>query len=313
MMKSTHLLSGLVCGVVIAALFGQPARAQDNDWINQAFTPKKPKETTTSFTQRHSAATEALKRFAALTFLGVDDTKAYQQNIQALIGNYFFVSKTGGKSELQLIGKGDATIKEIKTEIKDGVIFRAIVQQKWSAGTTLPFLAIKLGKDEIAEITIQDNVAVVTDKAMTTQVSCSFPIGWETQAKASQFYFITAAAVSSVTSRRFGSTSGEGNGAFSIIKLDGKYFYSDEEMIKQNVVSIAKIPVQVLTAEQRQLACKKADPVKKEELAPSTLRLESLNPTLLPNKASDPVLRSFDTVIPELSGKIMSVKPGPRF
>lgn len=303
----------LVLGSAIIATFLTPTHAQDNEWYQGAFsTPRKTKESSSSVSQRHDEAVDSIRRFASLTFLGPDDTKAYQQNIQALIGNYFFIEKKTDKSELQLIGKGEAAIKELKTEIKDGIIFRAVVQQKWNAGIALPFLAIKLGNQQIAELTIQDNVAVVAEKPIAIDISCNFPVSWEDDAQKYQFYFITAAAVSSITSRRFDSSEADGNGAFSIIKLDGKYFYSDEELTKQNVVAIAKIPVKVLTTEQKKTACKKPEPGKKEDKPSVSVLIDSVKPNILSITGAKPVLPSFDTVVPELSGKVLNVKPNFR-
>ena len=94
--------------------------------------------------------------------------------------------------------------------------------------------------------------------------------------------------------------------------MDGTYFYSDEEIQKQTVIYVSKLPVKPILAADKKAKCepKKAEPPKKDEL--SAVHIPEISRTVTDAAASSKpfsAMEKFDVFVPALSGKQLGITP----
>ena len=200
---------------------------------------------------------EALQALTRLTFLSENDAHQYARNVQSLTGYYAYVKED---KTVVLLGESEPA-KVQRIDLKDDVIFRGVVKNGYNAGIGIPILKVDLKADEVAELTIQD-VVTVASRFGADEIACNFPFAWRETANpkgAIQYYYIPAATISVMNTRRFNSSNQSISGIFSIVSIGANKYYSDEAVSAKYFVTVTLIPVSPLEdAEQCKLVAEKA-------------------------------------------------------
>jgi hypothetical protein len=245
------------------------AHAQYNsseDWPASSFVKPLPSKVTNGkpVARDKSASAQALLEFMKSgAFLSRADVTNFSKSIESLVGNYFVYDEE--KNVIQLLGQNFED-KHKNIAIKDVVVFSAVVDRKFSAGAKVPaFLDLNMQKDDLAELTIR-NVASVVGKSKSIEVACNAPFGDFGKSNQKLFY-ITAATVSMIYKKVFEVREQGGSGLVSMLKLEGKNYYSNKIEQRVPVISVSSIPVPVVPSEKIYMCAKYNDALKSIQTA----------------------------------------------
>lgn len=292
------------------SLSSNVAHSQFDNWLDDAFVkpvpgPVAPGENPKPQTTQQTMA--ALKEFVrGGTFLSNADVNNFSKSLEGLVGNYFYMDKDNN-NVIQLAGKTVENSNN-KIDIKDGVVFKAVVDRKFNAGVKfLPFLSANMDNRDLLELTIR-NIASVHGNADTNLVNCNYPIGYMGQPDIKMNY-ITAATVSVVHKKIYKLQKQGGSLIYSIFKLDGKNYYSNELVQSVPVISISYIRAVEVPPQYAHL-CKKYNEATRAVMA--GVMKKSDDPFVQIARVLDgAVRRQVPTALPmqkNLRGRIISIK-----
>jgi hypothetical protein len=189
----------------------------------------------------------ALQALTNLTFLSDNDARQYARNIQSLLGYYAYL---GPDKNVVLLG-GSQLVKDQKVDLKDAIVFKGVIKSGYNVGIGIPVLKIDLKGDQAAEVSIQD-VVTIASRYSPDEIACNFPYAWRKSAKPdgpTQYYYVPAATVSSMATRRFDSSNQGLSGVFSILNIGANRYYSNEASTTKYFVTLSVAPVSPLDAE----------------------------------------------------------------
>lgn len=245
-----------------------------------------------------SISNTRLKAFKSRTFLSESMSAIYGSSVQSLIGRYCYVDK--GSKLLTCIGANAYSPKETKVELKDEIVFKAVVDQKFTFGLKLAFLDVKLGSHQIGELNIQDTVTVVS-KPDANEITCRFPLAIPAEAKGLQMLFIDGATVTTISTRQFSKGEAGGDAAFAMIKVGGTTYTSTEVVERRRAVSISATLATPLDPKDETYTDKKAACV-------ALLKGKKGEQTVVSSIATDATFSAFAPPPPEpLGGEVLDI------
>ena len=245
---------------------GAQAQFDPDNWLKNAFVAPLPSKIKNgkAIVQDKSSSLRALQNFMKSgAFLSSGDVTNFSKSIESLVGNYYYIDKQTGL--LQLLGP---TFNEANKNvgIKDVIVFRAVVDNKFGAGAKVPaFLDLNLQKNDLAELTIR-SIATVIGNSGSNMVACNAPFG-DFGKNGDQLFYITAATVSMIYKKIYKLREQSGSGLVSILSLKGKNYSSNQLETRVPVISVSSIPVPTIPQEKFYLCAKYNDAVKSIETA----------------------------------------------
>lgn len=297
---SIGLLS-LVGAIGIAA----PAQAQvvnSEDWLNKAFVQPLPSKLVDgkAVTDSRRDVLEQLKKLSSGTYLRTTDVKNFSKGLQFLAGNYYYIDKN---NVVQLVGKTSSAGEGQEIEITDGIVLRAIVNDKLQSGITLPLFGLNLKHNELAELTVRD-VATAHGDSNIDRAACRYPLAFRRD-PATKLFYITAATLTTVTSKTFSKQEAGGTGLVSVLNLNGEVFRSREFEQSEPVISISSISVNPV-AEEDQFFCAEYSKVRRH-VENAEADTKSVVRSAAASEAEKKVLEGNKTLLKELEKELAKV------
>jgi hypothetical protein len=211
-----------------------------DEWLNKAFIEPLPSKVVggKAVAESKQHIIEQLRKLSTSTYLRPGDVKNFSEGLQYLAGNYYYIDDD---NVVRLVGttSSDATGK--KMEIKDGIVLRAVVNDKFKAGFKLPFLNLDIKDKELAELVVRD-VATAYGDSNVDRAACRYPLAYRQRHDVKLFY-ITAATLTTVTKKIFSKQVQGGSGIVSVLNLGGETYRSQEFELREPVISISAISV----------------------------------------------------------------------
>jgi hypothetical protein len=271
----TTFVTTTIVGIGLFVFSASTSQAQAT-WSDDGRTPIFGKNATSSERKKVNTDTDNdLKVFKSRTFLNAKKSALYANDPGKLVGEYCW--PVGKSEELECAGTSQYVPKQSRTDLKDDYVLKQVINNKFTFGVGLVFLNIKLSDEQVAEMTVQDTVTILTNP-LVDEITCRFPIELPAEA-AGKVVYIQGATVTTITNRQFSKGEAGGDAAFAMVKINGTTYTSTEVIKKQKVVSVSPLIATPLTRDAnypaKKAACDallKKQPEKPESVAQSVLR-----------------------------------------
>lgn len=175
-----------------------------------------------------------IKALGVKLMLADEDARTYSSDLDALVGNYFYVDEQGN---IVLVGRPDNIPKATSVQLKEKIEYQAAVDNGSSISATLPWLSFIFGHNTKTSIVMQD-IASVVGTSDPTIVKINAPAGIAPAGK--QLWFISGATVTLVSATQYADTNIQGS---SIIQVGGKFLYTKNILQNAWIISLNRVPV----------------------------------------------------------------------